>query len=57
MNVGTNPLCSFTTFRLNFNVDPLDLYQFKIEGLPLNPLQKNLYENNYTTTKNEKKDC
>lgn len=28
MNVGTKPLMLFTTFRLNFNVDPLDVFTF-----------------------------
>ena len=28
MNVGTKPLMLFTTFRLNFNVDPLDVFAF-----------------------------
>lgn len=28
MNVGTKPLMLFTTFSLNFNVDPLDVFAF-----------------------------
>ena len=28
MNVGTKPLMLFTIFRLNFNVDPLDVFAF-----------------------------
>lgn len=28
MNVGTKPLMLFTTFRLKFNVDPLDVFAF-----------------------------
>lgn len=28
MNVGTKPLMLFTTFSLNFNVDPLDVLKF-----------------------------